>query len=376
MTSYLDYAGIGVVRPAARAAMRHTVDAVLPRGSAEYGQFFTARTAAREAGAALLDCHPDEVALVANTSAGLQLVADGLAWRVGDEVVVFERDFPANVQPWRRLRERGIRLRWVPMRDGRYELDDVASAIGAATRLVALSHVHFVTGFRIDLDAVCTLAKPYGALVCVDAVQSLGVVPMSLSRTPVDFAVAGAHKWLCAPPGTGLFFCRRERLEMLGRAPLGWFGYDGSDRIFGHGEGQLVYDLPPRPAARRFEGGMLNFVGIAGMAAALDEIVAVGAETIWERVRSLTATLREGLSDLGYAGGDPSMPAAGIVSFAPHRGRFTVDAARLQADLALRDCHCSNPDGHIRLSPHYWTTADEVGLFLDALRTIVSEHSS
>jgi len=199
-------------------------------------------------------------------------------------------------------------------------------------------------------------------------------VPFSVSSTRVDFVAAGAHKWLGAPPGTGLFFCRRERLPLLGSAPLGWFGYDGSDRIFGPGEGHLVYDLPPRPAARRFEGGMLNFVGIAGLAAALSEIVAVGAETVWARVRGLTATLREALAELGYAAGEPSTPAAGsgIVGFAPSRGRFAIDAAHLQADLAKRDCHCSSLDGHIRLSPHYWTTADEVGLFLDALRTIVA----
>jgi selenocysteine lyase/cysteine desulfurase len=364
VTSYLDHAGIGLVRPAVRSAMIRVIDEVLSRGSTEYGQFFAARGAAREAAAALLGCTPDEVALVGNTSIGLHLVADGLDWSPGDEVVVFERDFPANVQPWRRLTELGVGLRWVPMRAGGYDLDDVAALIGPATRLVAVSHVNFLTGFRIDLDALCALAARHSALVCVDAVQSAGVVPLSMARTPVDFLVAGGHKWLGGPPGTGVFFCRAARLDLLRRAPLGWFGYDRSDLLFGRGPGYLVYDLPPRPAARRFEGGMHNFVGITGLAAAFAEIEAVGVDAIWARVQKLTATLRDGVTERGYLLAGPAEPAAGIVTFhTPEPDSL----AEVYAQLLAGGCRCSYPDGHIRFSPHYWTAADELDAALALL---------
>src|SRR5439155_6021588 len=121
---------------------------------------------ARQAAATLLDCTPQEIALVQNTSTGVHLVADGLHWRPGDEVVVFDRDFPANVRPWTRLAGRGVTVRWVPMRDGGYDLGDLAAVLTPATRLVAVSQVHFVTGFRVDLDRVCALAATVGALVC------------------------------------------------------------------------------------------------------------------------------------------------------------------------------------------------------------------
>jgi cysteine desulfurase / selenocysteine lyase len=364
--SYLDHAGIGLVRPAVRAAMVRVVDEVLARGSTEYHQFFTARGDARAAAAAFLDCTPDEVALVANTSTGLHLVADGLDWRPGDEVVVFERDFPANVQPWRRLAEAGVRLRWVPMRDGGYDLDDVAALIGPATRLVAVSQVNFLTGFRVDLDALCTLASAHAALVCVDAVQAAGVVPLSLARTPVDFLVAGGHKWLGAPPGTGVFFCRADRLELLRRAPLGWFGYDRSDLLFGQGPGHLVYDLPPRPAARRFEGGMLNFVGIIGLLAAFAEIQTVGVDAIWARVQRLTAALRHGVTERGYvlAGPDDPQRSSGIVSFRAPGGE---PLGEVHAGLLAGGCRCSYPDGHVRFSPHYWTADEEISAALALL---------
>lgn len=356
MSAYLDYAGIGLVRERARTAMREAIDEVLAEGSPQYGRFFAARGAARRSAAALLGCAEDEIALTANTTAGLQLVADGLAWRAGDEIVVFERDFPANVQPWRALERRGVALRWVPMRGGRYELADIAAAMGTATRLVAVSHVHFVSGCRVDLPAIAALAQPHGALLCVDAVQSLGALPVPLSG--VDFLAAGGHKWLGGPPGTGLLYCRRDRLDLLAGAPLGWFGFDGSDHIFGREAGNLRYALQPRPAARRFEGGMLNFVGIAGLAAAIDDLLDAGPDAVAGRVGALAGRLRAALADRGFAvtAGD-----SGIVSFA------TDDGARISALLDRNKVHCSYVDGHIRISPHFWSTDAEIAELLAAL---------
>lgn len=366
--AYLDYAGIGVLRPPARAAMRAAVDC-LAYGSTHFGDFFTAREQARAAAARLLGCDLDEVALVPNTSTGLHLVADGLQWRRGDEVVLFDRDFPANVQPWRRLAERGVGVRWVPSYQGGYRLDDLAEQIRPATRLVAVSQVNFLTGFRIDLDAVCALAAEVDALVCVDAVQGLGVVPLSVRRTPVDFLAAGGHKWLCGPPGTGLFYCRRDRLELLRLAPAGWFGYDRASDMLVKGEGHFTYELPLRAAARRFEGGMQDFVGIVGLAAALADLEAVGPAAVWQRVERLGARLREGLRDRGYQvlGPQERDSRSGIVTFA------APDAGRLFADLTEHGLRLSMPDGKIRTAPHFWTTDDEVTRLLDTLRLLQSK---
>jgi cysteine desulfurase / selenocysteine lyase len=364
VTAYLDYAGIGIVREAARSAMRAAIDDVLSTGSVEYARFFAARKAARDGAARLLDCDADEIALVPNTSSGLHLVADGLDWRRGDEIVVFDRDFPANVHPWRRLSDRGVVLRWVPMRDGGYLLEDVAAAIRPATRLIAVSHVNFRTGFRIDLHAVCALAAEVGALVCVDAVQSLGVLPVSMRRTPIDFLAAGAHKWLCAPPGTGLFYCRRERLELLRRAPAGWFGYEGAENLL-MPEGELVYELLLRPSAQRFEGGMPNFVGFFGLAAALEELQTVGVASIADRVWRLTSWTRAELSRRGYQVYSPDGDDAwsGIVSFG-HADRSSAD---IQASLTAGGCRLSCPAGALRAAPHYWTPDRDLETFFGLL---------
>lgn len=361
--TYLDHAGIGPVRPPALAAMHGALDEVLASGAVNYAAFFAARDEARAAAARLIGADGDEIALVANTSAGLQLVADGIGWRAGDEVVVFDRDFPANVHPWRRLAARGVVVRWVPERHGGYDLADVAAAVGPATRLVAVSHVHFVTGFRIDLAAVGAIAAEVGALVCVDAAQSLGALAVSVTDAPVDFLAAGGHKWLGAPPGTGVLYCRRDRLDVLRDAPAGWFGYDRSQDLLVKGEGHFTYDLPLRPSARRFEGGMMNFVGLVGLAAALGELEAVGVAAVAERVLALAGRLRDGLAARGYRVLGPGADEArsGIVSFA------APGAERLHAALTAKGIHVSFPDGKVRISPHYWNADDDVDRLLDAL---------
>lgn len=366
MGVHLDWAGVGLVRAPARAAMHEAVDEVLAHGAPRFGRFFEAREAARASAARLLDGDPDEVALVPNTSTGLHLVADGLDWRPGDEVVVFDRDFPANVHPWRRLAGRGVTARWVPQRDGGYDLSDVAALVGPATRLVAVSHVDFLTGSRIDLDAVCAVAAEVGALVCVDAVQSLGAVPLSVRRTPVDFVAAGAHKWLGGPPGTGLFYCRRHRLPLLRWAPAGWFGFEGAQDMLVRGQGHFTYDLPLRPEARRVEGGMPNIVGIAGLAAALRELEEAGPAAVTARVAALAARLRGALRDRGVAvlGRGEEAARSGVVTFEVAEG---TDPAALVARLADRGIAVSFPDGRIRVSAHFWNDDGDIDAFLDAL---------
>ncbi|MER8185167.1 aminotransferase class V-fold PLP-dependent enzyme [Kitasatospora sp. NPDC094015] len=364
--AYLDHAGLGPLRPPAVAAVRAALDA-LPHGSAGVGPLFAARAAARRSLAQLLGCTPAEVALVPNTSTGVHLVADGLDWRRGDRVVVFDRDFPANVRPWQRLERHGVVLDRVPMRDGGYRPQDIAAAIRPATRLVAVSSVNFATGFRCDLAAVCALAAAAGALVCVDAVQSLGALPLSVADTPVDFLAAGAHKWLGGPPGTGVFYCRADRLELLRTTPTGWFGFEGAAEV-SKGPGGLRYDLPERAAAAKVEGGMYDLLGTAGFAAALDELAAVGIEAVGARVLLLADRIRTAAVELGHTLATPPDPAAdsGIVSLsAPNAG-----GVRMAEKLVSEGIQVSTPDGLVRISAHYWTTDREVDLLLARLATL------
>ncbi|MER5638004.1 aminotransferase class V-fold PLP-dependent enzyme [Kitasatospora sp. NPDC002227] len=362
--AYLDHAGFGRLRPPAVSAMRTALDQVMPYGSAELGQVFRARNTARRTMAGLLGATPEEIAFVPNTSTGVHLVADGLDWRPGDQVVLFDRDFPANVRPWLRLARHGVEFRWVPMRAGGYRLEDLAAVLTPATRLIAVSHVNFATGFRIDLDAVCALAAEVGALVSVDAVQSLGALPLDVSRTPVDFLAAGAHKWLGGPTGQGVFYCRADRLELLRSTPTGWYGFEGAAELT-KGPGPLSYQLPERAVAARVEGGMYDLVGMVGLEATLAELAAVGLPAVGARVLGLAGRLRHGIAALGFTpatpfDGTPSPADSGIVSFSCPQ----VDSWKLVESLAESGVQVSVPAGLVRVSPHYWTTDQEIDIFL------------
>jgi cysteine desulfurase / selenocysteine lyase len=366
--AYLNYAGMGILSARTRQELHEAVDRFLSsRGTAGFDGFDQARQAARDRAAALLGCLPEEVAFVPNTGAGLHLVAGGLDWRPGDEVVLFDRDFPANVQPWLRLAGRGVVPRWVPMRDGGYDLADVARTLTARTRLVAVSHVSFLTGFRLDLARVCELARGAGALVCVDAAQSAGALPVSLAASGADFLAAGGHKWLCGPPGSGLFACRAEVLDRLPHAPFGWTGYEGARAFMLEGEGRFTYDLSPKRSARRFESGAPSVLAILGLGRALADLTEAGMETVSRRVLELAGRLRREVAARGYLVAGPGGPAgeatSGIVTFA-HPSRPNGAVVR---DLARRGIVLGFPDGMIRASAHAWTSDEEIDELLDAL---------
>ncbi len=224
--------------------------------------------------------------------------------------------------------------------------------------------MNFATGFRCDLDQICALAAQVGALVSVDAVQSLGALPLSVAGTPVDFLAAGAHKWLGGPPGTGVFYCRAGRLDLLASVPTGWYGFDGAADLMKL-PGHLRYDLPERQSAARVEGGMYDVVAMAGLAAALGELNLAGIGAIAERVGLLAQRLRDGIADLGYSLATTGVPQtqSGIVSIACHEPERTEILARLASSGIQVSCAA----GLIRISPHYWTNDDEIGLILSQL---------
>ena len=142
----------------------------------------------------------EEIALVPNTAAGINLVAEGFPWQPGDNVVLPENEFPSNQYPWINMADRGVEVRHVKIEQGRVELDRLAAACDRRTRIVSVSWVAYASGWRQDLDRLVEMVHAHGALLFLDAVQGLGVFPIDVARTPVDFLAAGGHKWLLGAP--------------------------------------------------------------------------------------------------------------------------------------------------------------------------------
>ena len=299
------------------------------------------------------------IALSVNTGAGINLAAWGLPLGAGSVVVVPDLEFPANVYPWMAAAEsRGYGVRTVPARDGLLDEDAVLAALDEpGARVLALSWVGFATGFAADLDRVSAACRERGVWLVVDGMQGVGVLPLDLARTHVDLLACGGQKWLLSPWGSGFTYVHPELLAVLAPQPVSWMAVRGSDDF----SALVDYDLTWRADARRFEQITLPFQDFAGMAASLELLEALGHAAVTAHVAERVGQLAEGAERAGLEVLAPMGRRAGIV---------TVRPAQLAAACErLRDARVvhSVREGTIRLSPHCYTTGEEIESALGAL---------
>lgn len=286
--AYLNHAAVSPLPSCVLAAVDRAMREAAPGAEAIWLERLAECDRVRASAADLLGAgRASEIAFVPNTSTGLSYVAEGLAWREGDNVVTAESEFPSNVYPWLGLADRGVELRRVAEVAGRVPVDSIAEAMTERTRVVALSSVQYATGFRIDLAAVAELCRARDALLVVDAIQSLGALPLSVAELGIDVCVAGSHKWLMAGEGIGLFYVSERALERVRPVIRGWLSVKD---WFGP-----VCD-PPEYAegAARFECGTSNVAGIYALGASVNWLLEIGTEKIARRVLELARRLERG----------------------------------------------------------------------------------
>jgi len=348
---YLNHAAVAPLSRPAAAAMRRTLRDAEENGMAfiENWQALYERT--RKVAARLIGARASEIALLKNTTEGLITVANGISWRPGDNVVIARGEFPANVYPWLNLERQGVRINWVDEREGRLWPEDFAAAIDANTRALSVSSVEFFSGYRNDLKHLGELCKANDALFIVDAIQSLGALPIDVEMLGVDALCADAHKWLLGPEGSALFYCARRSMPKIAPNSIGWASVESAYDF-------LSYDTSLHKDARRYESGTLNTVGIAGMKASIELILDYGIDDISKRILHLTELLCEGLSNKGYStlGSRLAGESSGIVTFR-HPSKPTVE---LLGMLRQANVICTERGDHIRLSPHFYNTEDEI----------------
>jgi len=313
----------------------------------------------RRSAADLIGAGPDEIALLGPTALGLNLIADGISWETGDEVVFYQDDYPANVYPWRKLESRGVKPVALEVEtQGVITWETVNASLSPRTRLVSLATANFLTGYRIDIDTIGRELHRRDILFCVDGIQTLGAFPFSVEH--VDFLSADSHKWMLGPMGAGLVYVNRERFETCRPTLLGSWNVVSPNFIAQ--ESIEFYE-----GARRYEPGSLNLPGIFSMGASLKLLLEVGIEEISRRIVGHRQVLIDGLQDAGWKpvlpgslfSGDTSM--SGIVTFhvpEPVHSRLgsALEEARISASLR------HNREGHLflRFSPHFYNTRAEL----------------
>ena len=317
----------------------------------------------RQLAANLLGADRREIALVGPTSLGLSFVAQGIDWQPGDNIIVHGDDYPSNVYPWMALAEKGVELkRLEPSAPGRIEPEDVFALIDSRTRMAALASCHYVSGYRIDIDAIGRELRARGVLFCVDGIQTMGAFPTPVEH--VDFLAADAHKWMLGPCSSGILYVKREMQDRLKPVVQGWHNLSCPDFI-----AQETLDY--KPDGRRYEAGTANLLGIVGHHASLQLLDELGLDKI---AADLLAKRRRLVPELLAKGCDvlhadvPEANASGIVAFS----KPGEDLAALQARLGQAGVTVSlrvMRDGSklIRLSPHFYNTPAELYRLLEAL---------
>lgn len=326
------------------------------------GHWWEGADRVRETVGRLINCSPSDVAFLKSTGEGLSLVALGLDWAAGDEVVTYDQEFPSGVYPWLALERRGVAVRFV--RDaGRHRFDagDVEALIGPRTRVVSLSLVNFNNGFRAPIEEISRICRARGVWLVVDAVQAAGCLRVDARELGADLISAHGYKSLCS--GYGISFCYvaprlREAIDVP--AP-GWKSIEDVTNI----TNQLHYRLEYAAGARRYESGVQNLSGMYGMEASIELFLGVGMDFIDAWVLRLSALVAERLEPKGYrvVSSRRAGETSGIVSAENPR----LDARQVAAALAERRVACSVREGRLRVSAHVFNDEEDVERLVAAL---------
>lgn len=303
----------------------------------------------------LLGCETEEIAFTGPTASGLNTVANGLDWKPGDEVVCYLDDYPANVYPWLALERQGVKpVLLETERIGEITPDIVERGLTPRTKLVALASANYCSGYRIDLDAIGALCAERGVLFSVDAIQTMGVSPIPLQN--VDFASAGAQKWMLGPSGAGIMFVKKSRWDLLRPAIVGGWNVVSPNFI---AQREVVFEA----GGRKFEPGAYTHTVLAGLRAALDLLLAAGPNEICRQIGKLNQALRNRIASAGFEFLSPTdnNNRSGILTFR-HREipseRFLEALSKNDIVVSLRYDRANR--GWLRVSPHFYNTKAEI----------------
>jgi len=357
---YLNHAAVSPPPLPTVEAVAAQIKDVVEHGLLNYKSWVATKERARKLAAAMIGARPEQIAFMRNTSDGLSTVANGLRWKPGENVVTFRREFPSNIYPWLRLREAcGVEVRMCEERDGRIDLDELISLIDEKTRVVAVSHVQYGSGFRADLERLGRAARRVDALLVVDVIQAMGVVETDVEAELIDVAAGACHKWLLTPEGVGVLYLSDRARERIGPTLVGWVSvqepedYANFEQQWNHG-------------ALAWETGTAATALLHGLEASLRLLTETGIARIASHLEELTDYLCERLcgSDYEIVSSRRAQEKSQIVCLR-HRGGLTP--IQVYAQLKRQNIQVAPRGERIRISPHLYNVKDEIDALIDAL---------
>jgi selenocysteine lyase/cysteine desulfurase len=354
---HLNHAGVSPVSLRVAETVKAFIDHATTLEPGEHARWEARAEAARAGFARLVGAHTDEIAFVKNTSEGLSLVAAGLDWHDGDNVIAVDGEYPANVYPWWSLRREGVATRMIAKAPGDVGVDDVAALVDDRTRLVAVSFVDWSTGGRVDLASIGAFCRERGILLCVDGIQGVGALRLDVEKCGIDFLAVGGHKWLLAPEGCGCLYVSRRVTGSLRSVLHGWKSVSNADTY-------LPYHFDPRSDAAKLEPGTPSVLSTVALGAAIDLLHEIGPEAVEQRLFALNDRFAAGLRARGATILSPWQPErrSGILVF-----RLGDDPDALAGRLRDLGFTLRARGGGVRVAPHCYLDEDDVDRFLAAV---------
>ncbi len=361
------YANHAAIAPWPRATAQAVVDFAYENcnlGPEKYSHWLLRETKLRRVLAKMLNADSDkDIALLKNTTEGICTVANGINWQSGDNIVLPADEFPSNHLPWLALQRLGVELREVDIRAAE---DPEAALIGrmdGRTRLLSVSAVQWIDGFRLRLKSLGDACKQNNVLFFVDAIQQLGALQLDVQACEIDFLAADGHKWMLAPEGLAVFYCRKSVRQQLGLNQQGWRMVDDPYQF-------TREDWSPSASATRFEAGTPNTVGQAALYASLCVLQDAGMDAVERNITENSRALCAGLSDI--SGARPVRPfdqsrVSGIVSFQTP----DLDSTEVFRQLKRRQLSCALRANAIRLSPHFYQTGTPIQEMLNVVEDVL-----
>ena len=358
--NYLNHAAVSPLPLPTLEAVAAQLRDVHESGSVNFQDWLDTKEQARRLLAGMLAARPDQVAFMRNTSDALSTVANGLTWRHGDNIVTFRGEFPSNIYPWLRIRDVfGVEIRMCEERDGRVDFEDLAKLIDRRTRVVTVSHVQFASGFRMDLERLGRLVRQHDALLVVDAIQALGVVPIDVESELVDVAAGASHKWLLAPEGVGYLYLSDRARDRIQPTLVGWISVpqpeDFQNFEQGWNKGTLAWETGTGPSSL-----------VYGLKASLELLTALGVEQTARYLEQLTDHLCDRLRAKTYEVVSSRVPGekSQIVCIHPASG---ISAMALYVHLKKQNIITAPRGDRLRIAPHVYNTQEEIDALVQAL---------
>ena len=308
----------------------------------------------------MINCSSDRIAFLDNTTNGIIWLAQGIEWKPGDRIILNDVEFPANVYPFLQLKEKGVEIDFIKSTNGIVTAEEIINAIQPRTKLISISFVQFLSGYRIDLEKLGKVCREKGIIFSVDAIQGLGAVSLDVEKFNIDFLASGTQKWLLGLQGLAFIYVRKELQDVMKSAPIGWLAVKDAWNL-------LDFDLATKETAERFQPGTLNNLGIYAFNSSMKFFKEFSFDEIENQVLSNSKYFFEELEEIGYNSPLLSLPEehlAGIVSFQSENAQKIFDI------LSQKKIVCSLREGYIRFAPHFYNTKQEIDFVVDTLKNI------